>query len=261
MGRFPGNFWRLQSKAAKVAQKKRTFYCQGYNASEMPLFSGRFAWNLDIIRQSMWSSIRSETNCEICLFRGHLPQKPTIWAMFQWASCYQPADKLIICLSQNDHSVLQCAFVVWLFIHELPFWGYLMLKVPRIYSSWLCCFAQWPTKGASALQQLVLLSFKVIQFLVLSWQWNTWMRIHIGGSINGSEDCRSYFAAGFCVHCGRHRDDVNFSSLSLCWMLWDGIITWFWSRMWILVSRVICSWFFILLLVAEWQQMSCGMAI
>ena len=46
MRRFPGNFRRPRSRAAKMAQKKNRTFCQGYNASEMPFLSGRFAWSL-----------------------------------------------------------------------------------------------------------------------------------------------------------------------------------------------------------------------
>jgi len=55
-GTLPWKLWATSVNGNQNCPGNPELFCQGDNASEMPFLSGRFAWNLETRRESMWSS-------------------------------------------------------------------------------------------------------------------------------------------------------------------------------------------------------------
>ena len=170
----------------------------------------KFGFNtwIDVVINSFEKEVRTLS------LKGSFTPKPAFWGVFQSVSCYQPTDKWSFLVEMTIQSYILNAKDVPLlgdfFVHKLPFWEYFALKVPKIDSTRLCCFAPLPTcnmhyagciKSGSTLQQLATVS-------------------EISGCRSVSADprtsCGSYFAAGFCIHCCRHKDDCNFYRSVAC---------------------------------------------
>lgn len=83
---------------------------------------------------------------------------------------------------------LSCDF----FVYKLPFWRNITLKVPKIYLLRLC----------------IGLQFRTVAYTVHSNHGLRNTRSQIGEQICGITAV-PMFAAGVCIHCGRHVDDCH----------------------------------------------------
>ena len=155
----------------------------------------------------MCSSILWEKNCQIFPLRGHLPQNRLFEPCFSGCLVIILQTWLVF-KSKCPFSLIvngprMCLCLVTFFVYESPFWTYFMLKVSKIYSSRLC------------------LLFHTVAYIIICQLYQTTAQCK--ASSHGQQNTQTrihgmtadpIFAAGFSVHCGRHRDDCNFSSLT-----------------------------------------------